>query len=66
MKIKYQYLIPVYGLFIYPSRDKDKLLNDSGDDAFKLFWAFYHFMTTIPILVGLGFLLILLFDGQKI
>jgi hypothetical protein len=59
MKVKIQYFIPVYGFFIYPIIDKDKLLSDDGDDAFKLLWIFYHLTVTIPIMVGIGFLILL-------
>lgn len=54
----YKYFIPIYGL-LYPYWAKDKLLNDMGDDAFKLVWVFYHLITTVPICVGIGFLIII-------
>jgi hypothetical protein len=57
MKQKLKYFIPIFGL-IYPCWAKDGLLNDMGDDAFKLAWVFCHFITTVPIMVGLGFMII--------
>ena len=52
-----KYFIPVFGL-IYPCWAKDGLLDDMGDDCFKLVWMFYHMMTTVPIMVGLEFMII--------
>jgi hypothetical protein len=53
---KWKYYIPVYGIFVQPYMGK--LLNDSEDDSFKLLMAFYHLMTTIPLITLMVFYLL--------
>lgn len=53
---KWKYYIPIYGAFVQPYLGR--LLNDSEDDSFKLLMGFYHLMTTIPLIVLMGFYLL--------